>query len=85
MATRTVTVGSKVGLHARPAATIAGAAGELDSEVFIGIPGGDEVDASSIMMIMTLGAEYGAEVTVRSDDEDALNKIADLVASDLDA
>ena len=45
MPTRTVTVGSAVGLHARPAAIIAEAAGELDSEVTIGVPGDDPVDA----------------------------------------
>ena len=36
MPSKTVTVGSSVGLHARPAAIIAEAAGELDSEVTIG-------------------------------------------------
>jgi phosphocarrier protein len=36
-------------------------------------------------MIMTLGAGNGAQVTVQSDDEDALAKIADLVEQDLDA
>ena len=38
MPTKTVVVGSAVGLHARPAALISEAAGELGSEVFIGIP-----------------------------------------------
>ena len=33
MPSKTVTVGSSVGLHARPAAIISEAAGELDSEV----------------------------------------------------
>ena len=36
-------------------------------------------------MIMTLGAGNGAQVTVESDDEGALNTIADLVTQDLDA
>ena len=39
MPTKSVVVGSAVGLHARPAAIISEAAGELDSEVLIGIPG----------------------------------------------
>ena len=47
MPTRTVVVGSAVGLHARPAAIISEAAGELDSEVLIAIPGDEGVDASS--------------------------------------
>lgn len=85
MASKTVTVGSAVGLHARPAAVIAAAAGEVDADVQIALPGGDPVDASSSLMIMTLGAEQGAEVTVTSDDEAAVEKVAALVEQDLDA
>lgn len=85
MATRTVTVGSKVGLHARPAAMIAEAAANYDDEILLGVEGEEPVDASSVMMIMTLGAEHGARVTVESDNEEALAKIADMVAADLDA
>lgn len=85
MASKTVTVGSAVGLHARPAAVIAAAAGEVEADVQIVLAGGDPVDASSSLMIMTLGAEQGAEVTVTSDDEAAVEKVAALVEQDLDA
>ncbi|QRO86598.1 HPr family phosphocarrier protein [Kytococcus sedentarius] len=85
MASKTVTVGSAVGLHARPAAVIAAAAGEVEADVQIALAGGDPVDASSSLMIMTLGAEQGAEVTVTSDDEAAAEKVAALVEQDLDA
>ncbi len=87
MATKTVIVGSSVGLHARPAAIIADAAGEYDDEILLMTPGGDPdgVDAASPLMIMTLGAEKGATVIVSSDNADAVNKIAALVARDLDA
>ena len=85
MPTRTVTVGSSVGLHARPAAIISEAAGELDSEVMIGIPGGDPVDASSALMIMTLGAGKGDTVEVSGDDEADVDAIVALVEKDLDA
>lgn len=85
MASKTVTVGSAVGLHARPAAVIATAAGEFDADVEIAVAGGDPVDASSSLMIMTLGAAQGDEVTVTSDDEAAVEKIAALVEQDLDA
>ena len=80
MPSQTVTVGSAVGLHARPAALIAEAAGGLGSTVTI-----NGVDASSSLMIMTLGAKQGTEVIVSSDDEAVLQQIADLVAQDLDA
>ena len=59
MPTQTVNVGSAVGLHARPAALIAEAASELDHEVTLTVPGGEPVDASSALLIMTLGAGKG--------------------------
>lgn len=85
MPTRTVVVGSAVGLHARPAQIVADAATDLDHDVYIGLPGEDPVDASSALMIMTLGAQNGAKVEVTSEDEAALNHIADLIEKDLDA
>ena len=85
MPTQTVVVGSAVGLHARPAAIIAEAAADLGSEVLIGLPGADPVDASSSLMIMTLGAGNGATVEVSGDDESDVAKIAALVEQDLDA
>ena len=85
MHTLTVTVGSAVGLHARPAAIIAETAGTLGSEVTIGMPGGNSVDASSSLLIMTLGAGKGATVEVSGEDQAAVEKIAALVAQDLDA
>ena len=85
MATRTVTVGSAVGLHARPAAIIAEAAAELDSEVTLGAPGEEGVDASSSLLIMTLGAGKGDTIEVSGDDQAAVDTVADLVEKDLDA
>ncbi len=85
MPTQTVNVGSAVGLHARPAAIIAEAAGDLDAEVTLAIPGDDPVDASSALMIMTLGAGKGDPVEVSSEDQAALDTIVALVAKDLDA
>ncbi len=85
MPSKTVIVGSAVGLHARPAAIIAEAVGEACVPVTLSVDGGEPVDAGSALMIMTLGAGNGASVTVASDDEAVLNKIAELVAKDLDA
>lgn len=85
MPTKSVVVGSAVGLHARPAALISEAAGELDAEVTIANPGGDPVDASSALLIMTLGSKKGDTVEVASDDPVALDKIASMVEQDLDA
>lgn len=85
MPSTTVTVGSAVGLHARPATIIAEAASALDTPVTLAVEGGDPVDAGSALMIMTLGAELGATVIVESDDQAAVDQIAGLVAKDLDA
>jgi phosphocarrier protein len=85
MPSKTVAVGSSVGLHARPAQIIAEAAGELDTEVLIGIPGDEPVDASSSLLIMTLGAGPGDQVEVSGEDQVAVDTIAALVEKDLDA
>ncbi len=85
MASKTVIVGSSVGLHARPASIIAEAAGEFDDEILLSVPGEEPVDAGSSLMIMTLGAEKGASVTVESDNAEAVDKIAALIEQDLDA
>jgi phosphocarrier protein HPr len=85
MSSKTVTVGSSVGLHARPAAIIAEKAGELRVPVTLSLNGGMAVDAASSLMIMTLGAKRGDQVEVSSEDEAALTTIARLVEQDLDA
>ncbi len=87
MASTTVTVGSAVGLHARPATVIAEAAGGYDEDIILTLVGGDEgdeTDAASALMIMAMGAEHGDEVTVTSDNEEAVKEIAGLIASNLD-
>lgn len=85
MPSQSAVVGSSSGLHARPAQLIAEAAEELGSEVTIAVPGGDGVDASSALMIMTLGAGAGDTVEVSGDDEADVATIAGMVAQDLDA
>ena len=85
MPTKTVIVGSAVGLHARPAAVISEAVINSGAQVTLAVDGGEPVDAGSALMIMTLGAGNGAQVTVASDDETAVATIADLVSQDLDA
>jgi len=85
MPSKTVIVGSAIGLHARPAAIISEAAVEAGVPVTLSVDGGEPVDAGSALMIMTLGAGNGAEVTVFSEDQGALDTIAGLVQQDLDA
>ena len=85
MPSQTVTVGSRVGLHARPAALIAEAVGKSGVPVTLATPGGIPIDAGSPLMIMTLGAKQGTEVVVATEDVTVLERIAGMVAEDLDA
>lgn len=83
MTEKTVTVGSTIGLHARPARIIAQAAQAYDESVLLSF-NGQSVVAESPLLIMSLGAEHGAEVTVSSRDIEAAEAIAALLAQDLD-
>src|SRR5699024_2333379 len=88
MAERTVTIASASGLHARPAGIFAQAAAEQPATVTIEKPGGNAVQASSMLMLMTLGAGKGDEVTLRAEGEGAEESVAALAAlleKDLDA
>ncbi|AQA01617.1 HPr family phosphocarrier protein [Mycobacterium sp. MS1601] len=85
MHSKIVAVGSASGLHARPAALIAGAALKAGVPVTLSVGDGDPVDAGSALMIMTLGLGSGDQVTVRSEDASAVVSVAGLVQKDLDA
>ncbi|KAA0918451.1 HPr family phosphocarrier protein [Dietzia sp. ANT_WB102] len=84
MPSTTVTVGSAEGLHARPAGIIAEAAEKYETDIEI-VYGEEEADAASAMLIMALGAEKGAQVTVSGENADAVAEIAALIEQDLDA
>ncbi|MDN8579600.1 HPr family phosphocarrier protein [Corynebacterium bovis] len=87
MATKTVTVGSTVGLHARPATLISEAAAKFDDEILLTLVGDDDAepaDAGSSLLIMALGAEHGDSVTVTSEDADAVDAVAALIEKNLD-
>ncbi|MEE8601234.1 HPr family phosphocarrier protein [Euzebya tangerina] len=85
---RTVTVGSSVGLHARPAAAVVKAAGEQPAQVFLETAEGKKAQAASMLMVLALGAGHGDELTVTASGDGAqesVDAMADLIASDLDA
>lgn len=88
MATRTVTIASSVGLHARPASLFIEAAADSGLDVEIGRPGGDAVDATSILGVIALGAKHGEEVVLTAEGADAdavLDRLVALLSTDLDA
>ncbi|WP_020658092.1 HPr family phosphocarrier protein [Amycolatopsis benzoatilytica] len=88
MPEKRVTVASKVGLHARPAALVAKAAAAQPVAVQIAKIGGEPVAAGSVLNLMTLAAAYGDEVVISAEGEGAeaaITAVAELVATDLDA
>ena len=70
----TLTIRNKVGLHARPAALLVQTAGRFKSEVSA-VKDGREVNAKSILSVLTLGAEQGAVVTIRAEGEDEVEAV----------
>jgi len=88
MATRTATIASTVGLHARPAALFVEAATNTGLDVEIARSGEDPVDATSILGVMALGAKFGEEVVLTADGDGAdaaLDALVTLLETNLDA
>ena len=70
MIEKNITIVNKLGLHARAAAKLVHTASGHASEVLIR-KNGQEVNGKSIMGVMMLAAEQGAQVAVRAEGEDA--------------
>lgn len=75
---RKVTIVNELGLHARPAAAFVKVAGRFKATVTVGR---DDmvVNGKSIMGVMTLAAEPGSELTIRTEGDDAEAAAAALV------
>ena len=88
MPQRTVAIASKVGLHARPASIFTQAVAASGVDVTIAKPGGVPMDASSILMVMSMGVGNGEEVVLEADGPEAdrvLDELVELLETDLDA
>jgi len=70
MATATVKINNKLGLHARASAKLSKLAGSFRSEVSLS-RNGRRVNAKSIMGVMMLAAGLGAEVEIETEGDDA--------------
>jgi phosphocarrier protein HPr len=87
MGERQVRIGSKVGLHARPAALFAKAAARAGVPVQIAKDGQPPVNARSLLSLLTLGAGHGDLVTLQAEGdgaEAALDELAAMLARELD-
>ena len=76
MISRTVAIGSSVGLHARPASVLAEAVDDSGVEVTIAFDG-EEADAASLLEIVTLSTEDDSAGAV-------LDSLVELLSRDLD-
>ena len=84
MLTREVTINNQVGLHARPATFFIQKANEFKSSIWIE-KDDRKVNAKSLLGVLSLGIVKGTTVTLvadGSDEKDALNPLAALIASD---
>jgi phosphocarrier protein HPr len=88
MPERHALIGSKVGLHARPAALFVQAVSRQPVKVTIAKPGAKPVPANSILSVLALDARGGDEVVLCAEGEGsdaALDELISLIARDLDS
>ena len=83
MIKKTVTILNSTGLHARPSAALVKLASKFKADFYIHMYG-YRVNGKSILGVMTLAAEQGAELVFEvdgSDEEEAMKSILELVAN----
>lgn len=73
-----VRITNKLGLHARAAAKVVHTASAFSSEIYIGTEH-EEVNAKSILGLLTLAATKGTPMAVRAEGEDEDDAVRDLV------
>jgi phosphocarrier protein len=74
---KTFTIENELGIHARSAAMIVEVANRYRAKIFLE-KNGKEVNAKSILGILTLGCPKGSKVTIRAEGSDADEAIEDL-------
>ena len=79
MSEATVVLRNPTGLHARPAKVFAKAAAGAKADVFVE-KDGREVNAKSVLSVLTLDCHQGDEILIRTSGEDAQAALSDLVA-----
>ncbi|MBA4493857.1 HPr family phosphocarrier protein [Paenactinomyces guangxiensis] len=70
MAEKTVTITNSSGLHARPASLLVKEAGNFKSTIKL-VKEGREVDAKSLLGVMSLAAKQNDSIIIRAEGEDA--------------
>ena len=78
MIKKLITIKNESGLHARPSAALVKTASKFQSDFFIYMYG-YKVNGKSILGVMTLAAEHGAELELELDGEDEKEAMATIV------
>ena len=73
----TTIVNHEVGLHARPASMFVQTAAKFSSDIEV-VHGEKTANAKSILTVLTLGVQKGAEITITAEGPDAEEALADL-------
>lgn len=88
MPSRIVTVGSRVGLHARPASVLVKTAAAAGVSVTIGRVGDNAVNATSVLSVLALGVKHGEEIEIvvaaANHAEAVLDALAAVITTDYD-
>jgi phosphocarrier protein HPr len=79
MASRTITVGSTSGLHARPAALFVKEAGQFPCTIRLE-KNGKAVDAKSLLGVMSLAAKQNDTLTIRAEGEESEKAVEHLAS-----
>lgn len=74
-----VVVANDHGLHARPAGKLAQVAQSFVADILL-VYDGQEVDAKSILDVLTLAAGPGEILEIRASGDDAVNAVGELVS-----
>lgn len=77
MIEKSIQIKLETGLEARPVAMLVQVASQFDSTVYLN-SGSRKVNAKSIMGMMSMGLESGAEVTVTADGSDEEAAVAEI-------
>jgi len=73
-----VMITNKLGLHARAAAKLVHTASSFEAEIYVGTEN-EEVNAKSILGILTLAATKGTPLNVRADGSDEVEAVRAIV------
>lgn len=79
---------NKLGIHARPATLLVQAASRYEADIFLSKGDVSRINGKSIMGVMMLAAEQGAEVLVEAEGRDAeaaVRAVSDLLGGDFES